>query len=71
MNNSYTFEKTQRINGKTTLINKWTPISEKEYRKEINRLKKFYPIAWDDRKAKGSIGFAVTERITIVAYKNK
>lgn len=64
----YIIEKLHRADGVTTTDKIYT-VSDEEAKKEINFLKKYLPITWDDRKAKGSIGFRKDETHLIVIYK--
>lgn len=66
----YTIEKQTRANGVTTITKTFT-VSDKEAKKEIAMLKKYYPIAWDDRRSKGSLAFTTGEKQHIVIYKVK
>ena len=66
----YIIEKLNRENHTTTTERVWT-VTDTEAKKEIARLKKDFPIVWDDRKARGSIGFSVGWHKTIVIYKKR
>lgn len=53
----------------TTTTEKIWEVTDTEAKKEIARLKKDFPIAWDDRKAKGSIAIRIGENKLINIYK--
>lgn len=64
----YIIEKLNRTNNTTTTEKIWE-VTDNEAKKEIARLKKDFPIAWDDRKAKGSIAIRIGENKLINIYK--
>lgn len=64
----YIIEKLNRANHITTTERIWEA-TDTEAKKEIARLKKNFPIAWDDRKAKGSIAIRIGENKLINIYK--
>lgn len=64
----YIIEKLNRENHTTTTERIWT-VTDTEAKKEIARLKKDFPVVWDDRKAKGSIAISIGENKLINIYK--
>lgn len=66
----YIIKKLNRADHITTTERIWE-VTDDEAKKEIARLKKDFPVAWDDRKARGSIGFSVGSNKTIVIYKKR
>ena len=66
----YIIEKLNRENYTTTTERIWT-VTDSEAQKEIARLKKDFPVVWDDRKAKGSIAIRIGENKLINIYKMK
>lgn len=64
----YIIEKLNRADHITTTEKIWE-VSDSEARKEIERLKKDFPVAWDDRKRKGSIAIRIGENKLLNIYK--
>lgn len=64
----YIIEKLNRENHITTTERIWE-VTDSEAKKEITRLKKDFPVAWDDRKRKGSIAIRIGENKLINIYK--
>ena len=64
----YIIEKLNRTNNTTTTEKVWE-VTDNEAKKEIARLKKDFPVVWDDRKRKGSIAIRIGENKLINIYK--
>lgn len=64
----YIIEKLNRANNTTTTEKVWE-VTDNEAKKEITRLKKDFPVVWDDRKRKGSIAIRIGENKLINIYK--
>ena len=64
----YIIEKLNRANNTTTTEKIWE-VTDNEAKKEIARLKKDFPVVWDDRKRKGSIAIRIGENKLINIYK--
>lgn len=64
----YIIEKLNRADHITTTEKIWE-VSDSEAKKEITRLKKDFPVVWDDRKRKGSIAIRIGENKLINIYK--
>lgn len=64
----YIIEKLNRENHTITTERIWE-VTDSEAIREIARLKKDFPVAWDDRKAKGSIGIRIGENKLISIHK--
>lgn len=64
----YIIERLNRADNVTTTEKIWT-VTDNEAKKEIARLKKDFPVAWDNRKAKGSIAIRIGANKLINIYK--